>query len=792
MLALPRDLRLAFRTLLRKPGVAVLALASLGLAIGFSTAAFSILDAYYLRELAVRDPASLVRTYAHTREDRYDGMSWTEYQALAARVTAFSGLAVEDREGQPVHLPNRIDRPIVAYVSDNYFDVLGVRAALGDVFHGGRGEDSTIVITHRYWQETLGGDPAIVGRTLPVGPAVVRIAAVLPPDFTGTVRGLVVDLFAPPQTFFGAFRALSPNNLKYTSFELIGRLRPGATEEQAARESDAVLRSIDQDGRAPAPQRRSAIESFGETSFTKKLESNATMLGIIVLLVLIAATNLANLRLVENESRRHETGVRLALGATRFDLARIHVTETLVVAGAATAVGLGLAKWLIGLAPKIFYGGSTITDYHIHLDTRAFTFSAAALLAVALIGAAIPLADAWRRRLTIALHGARTTRSSRWLSVLIVAQMAIVTGVVCSATLLWRSLDKISQVRPAMDPNRKMLLVRASFDVTVPEILSHIDNLAGKIAAVPGVERVAWARRAMLSGSGGGAVVDVEPAGQPKQQLYFNTVSASYFAATGARVLSGRPFTTGDNANATPVVLVNQTFAKRYLNGQDPVGVWMRIAGVDRQIAGVVEDGPHNHLLETIPPYLYFPFAQRPTTYLTWMVETRGDPAKLAGAIRNAIRGVDSTHTLFSTQTLRDHLRGARGSEELAAQVSGSLASVGLLLAAAGLFGVTLFAVTRRTPEFGLRVAMGASPMRLVRQVLREAGLRVAAAIPLGWIIAWAGRRAIEKKLYGVAPDDPTTFVIATAIVALVGVVAARQPAIRAARIDPMTALRHE
>ena len=263
----------------------------------------------------------------------------------------------------------------------------------------------------------------------------LRIVGVLPPDFNGANRGLVVDLFTPPQTFFGSLRAASPDDQRYFSYQLIGRLRPGFTAEQARAECDAALRDVEARGQAPAPERKAAIQPFTD-DLAKKLESNATMLGIIVLLVLIAATNLANLRLVDNESHRHETGVRLALGANRIDLARIHVTETLLLSAIATAVGLLLSKWLIGLAPAIFYGDSKFTDYGIRLDARTFAFSSAALLAVALLGAAIPLSDAWRRRIVPALHGSRTTRSSRWLTVLIVAQMAIVTGVVCSAALL--------------------------------------------------------------------------------------------------------------------------------------------------------------------------------------------------------------------------------------------------------------------------------------------------------------------------------------------------------------------
>jgi len=481
---LRRDLRLGLRTLLRRPGVTALAVGSLGLAIGFSTAAFSILDAYALRDMPVRNPNELLRGLVRTRENRGDGVSWTEYQALVNGVRSLSGLAVEDREGARVKLPDRDDFPILCYVSDNYFDVLGVNAAQGVVFHAGAGQDQTTVITDHYWRTKLGSDPAIVGRTLPVGRTVLRIIGVLPPGFTGPNRGLLGEMYMPPQTFFGSLQANSPADLRYSSYELFGRVRPGATRQQAQREADGVLRAVESASLAPGPERKMSFSDFGEGTIWKKLENNAAMLGAALLLILVAAANLANLRLVENEGRRHETAIRLALGAGRLDLARQHLAETLLLAGAATGLGLIIARWLIGLAPALFYGGQTVIDYGIRLDGRTFAFSAGALLAVASIGAAAPLADAWRRRIVPALHGSRSTRPSRWLAVLVVAQMALVTGVACSAGLLWRSVDQLARIRPAMDPSREMLLATTSFNLRSADALPRIESVAAGLARV--------------------------------------------------------------------------------------------------------------------------------------------------------------------------------------------------------------------------------------------------------------------------------------------------------------------
>ena len=788
-----RELRAAFRGLARKPGVTALAIASLALAIGFSTAAFSALDAYALRDLPVAEPQRLARISVTGREQRGDILSWIEYEAVASRSHLFAGVLAESRRGPIVHLPDRDDFPITANVSDNYFDLLGVKAVMGDCFHGGKGQDGTVVLSNRYWKQALGNDANVIGRSLLVDGAVLRIVGVLPPGFTGTQRGILVDLFVPPQTSFGSLHMASADDIRFTDYETIGRLRPGVSLDRARAEVDAILRQVEKDGRAPAPERRAALDPFTEEGWGAKIESNAAALGVMVLLVLIAAANLANLRLVDNESRRHETGIRLALGAGRMVLARQHLAETLLLSALGTGAGLAVAAWAIRAAPALLYGSKRYIDYGIRLDSRTFGFSSAALLLVALIGALIPLADAWKRRVMPAIQATRQARASRWLTGLVVAQMALVTGVACSAALLWRSLDNLAAIRPAMDPNRKLLIVDGSMDApTAAARTVRTESLAKLLAGLPGVEQVAWARRAPLAGSGGGATVDVEMPGQPKASFAYNQVSANYFAATGGMVLAGRAFQNSDGADATLVAMVNVAFTRRYFGGRQPLGEWVKVNGKDRQIVGIVEDGPANHLKERIEPYLYFPFAQKPSGDLTFFLASRKDPGLLADSTRSLVRGSEKAFLILGMRTLRQHMRDARSGEQAIAEIVGALAVMGLVLAAAGLFGVTLFAVARRTAEFGLRVALGATPQRLLRQVLKEAGFRIAIAIPLGWALAWAGRHAIGKLLYGIAPDDPWTFAMAAAVVAAMGCMAALPPAVRAARIDPISALRHE
>ena len=562
-----RDLRMAVRALSRRPGVTALAVLSLALATGFCTVGFSLLDAIELRDLPVRDPARLQWLYVRDREQRIDDLTWIEYQALAARTRAWQGALAECREGPKVRLPDRDDFPITAGVSENYFDLLGIKAAAGDVFHPGGGRDGVVVVADHYWRTALGGDLHIVGRALIVGGASLRIMGVLPPRFSGTNRGLLVELFVPPQTFFGSLGYKEHLDQQVADFEVVARLRPGVTVQQAQREEDAALRQLQSDGREPAPGRKAAIFPFVELT----IGLAAMLVAPLILVLLVAAANVANLRLVDNEARRRETGIRLALGAGRGHLLRQHASEALLLCGLGTALGLMLAAWLIDLAPQVLYAGQDYIDYRVRLDARTFAFSAAALLVVTVIGSAIPLSDAWKRRILPAIQTSIGGRPSRWLTALVIGQMAFVTAVMCSAGLLWRSLQNLSAIRPAMDTSRQIVLMRGYWEGGTPTT-PRADAMAAQLAGLPGVQRTAYARRALLSGSGGGASVDLEMPGQPKTSFYYDQVSPGYFATTGARIVKGRGFSASDGPETTPVVMVSEAFVRRYFSGRSPLG----------------------------------------------------------------------------------------------------------------------------------------------------------------------------------------------------------------------------
>jgi predicted permease len=786
-----RDFLLAWQKLVRRPGAALLAIISLALAIGFSTAAFSVVDAYYYRAVPVRDPGRLAYAMVRDREGRLDGLNWAEFQAIQQQARTLDGIMVQNRRGPPVRLPDRLDFPITAGVSDNFFDVLGVQAAMGRVFHAGSGADGQVVLTDRYWRTAFGGDPAICGHTVPVGGAALAVIGTLPAGFSGPERGLAVDLFVPHQTMFGSLHMASPADDRDTEYEPLIRMKPGVTLETARRDMDQVLRRREAAGLAHEPGRAAAILSFTRPEVKPETTPGDVFPWIVLLVLAIAAANFAGLRLIENQSRRRETGVRLALGAGRAALLRQHLSESLLLAGAGTALGLLLAAWLIDLAPAVLYAGQRYREYYIRLDARVFAFSACAMLLVAAVGALIPLRDVWKAGVMPALQAVSSPSATRWLAALVVVQMALITAVADSAGLLWRSLENVAAIRPAMDPDRQLLIVVGVWTTGGPRT-TRSDRLAGELSTLPGVVRVAYCRRVMLAGSGGGLRTAFERPGQPKLTYGFDQVSPSYFATTGARVLRGRAFSEGDGPDSTLVAMVSEAFVRKFFPTQEALGAWVRLDGKDRQIVGIVEDGPAWQLKEAVEPFVYFPFAQRPSSDVTYFLETTRDAGRITALARERIRKADAAFMTYDFFTLSQHMRRQRSEEELAADVSGGMALLCIVLAAAGLFGVTLYAVGRRMREFGVRVAMGATPALLARQVIGEALRLALAGVTLGCGLALAGQRLLRGLLYGVNPWSLWMLAGAVAMVTLVALAAAAIPARRAAHADPIAALRTE
>lgn len=785
------DLRLAVRSCGRRPGATTLIIVSLAVTVGVSAGAFTVLDAVVWRSLPVRAPSELVAVWARDRQQRPDQMNWMEIQAIAARGAGLSEVVGQSRHTANVDVQDHREYLLIAATSDNYFDALGVGAAQGTVYHKGAGRDGEIVISYSYWQRAMGGDPAALARPLRVDDVELRVLGVTPRGFGGANRGLAVDLFVPVQTAFGMLRFGHLEDKANNDFEVLGRMKPGVSMDAVRKDVEAALRHVDAEGASPGPGRTALLERLDGSDDPRTAAVSVIFTAIVLLVLLVAAANVANMRLAQNEERRGETAIRLALGASRFALWRQHLSEMLILTGLGLVFSVVVSSWLIDLAPRMLFAGERYVDFFVRLDTRTWAFSLAAMLLVALVGTALPLRDAGRAAVSPSLGSRGATRTSRWLPALVVGQIAMVTGIVCVAGVLWQSVVNLSTIRPAMDPDRRLVLV-SGFWETNAQAAKGIDLVAPRLSALPGVRSVAFARRALLSGSGGGAAVPVEFAGRPSLSFRYNQVSPGYFATTGGRVLRGRAFTEADSASATPVMMINESFATRFFRGRDVIGQWVRAAGVERQVVGVVENGPTNHLREAPEPYLYLPFPQRPTDSVTWFVEVSGRPDAAVEQVRRQLTAADPAYQIFSIQTMAEHMRAARNEETFSAAVAGGMAALGLLLAAAGLFGVTLFAVGRRTREFGVRMALGATARSLGTQVVRESWRLVAVGLALGSGLGAGGHALVRSELYGVSAWDLTSLVGAVLVVVLVSLAATLQPAIRAAGVDPIVALRQD
>jgi putative ABC transport system permease protein len=787
------DLRRGARSLARRPGATALIVVSLAATIGLAASAFSVLDAVVWRALPVRSPDQLVEIWALDQQKRPDQLTWLEYQAALSRRGPLADVIAQTRHVSPVKLAERTEFQLVAATSDNFFDVLGVKASLGSVYHAAAGRDGEVVVSHRYWQRALGGDAGVLSHTLRVNGADLRVIGVLPQGFGGVNRGLAVDIFVPIQTGYGALRFDGLMDRRNNDFEVLGRTRVGASADAVRSEVTAALRHLDQDGQSPAPGRTAMIKRLDGSDEPRTASTSSIFAALVVLVLLVAAANVANMRLAQNEERRSETAVKLALGAGRLALWREHLAEMLVLGAAAGVLSCLVAAWLIDLAPSLLFSGERFVDFYIRFDARTWAFSLAAVLLVAIAGTFLPFRDANRTRVGASLGARGTTRPSRWLPVLVAVQIAIATGIVSVSGLLWKSLQQVSAIRPAMDPDRPLVIATGFWESDAATAPVKAEAIADRLRALPGVRHVAFARRAMLSGSGGGAIVPFEESGQRPLSFRFNQVSPDYFETTGARLVRGRAFTAADGAQAGLVVMVNESFVRRFgAEGGRVLGRWLKVAGAERQVVGVVEDGPSNHLKEAAEPYFYFPFAQRPTSSVTFFVETRGAPAEAVSRIRSGLSAADPNFLPLDIQTMAQHMRGARTDETLNATIAGALGSLGLLLASGGLFGVTLFAVGRRMREFGVRVALGATTSSLAAQVVGDASRLVGIGLVLGIALAVVGHRIVRESLYGVAAWDATSLGAAVAVVVTVSLAATLQPALRAARVDPVVALRND
>ena len=805
------DLRLALRRLRQNPGFTLVAVLTLALGIGANTAIFSAINAVLLRPLPVQHSSQLVSVSEVLANQAVPTISYPDYKDLRDRNIAFSGLVTYSFTAAGLGMPGQSQRIWAYLVSGNYFQVLGVNAVRGRVLmpeDDTRGGKSVAVLSYDCWQKHFGGDPGIVGRSAKFNGMDFTILGVMPRGFFGTELFFAPDVFFPvalQQQIEGGSGYLDHRDM--ANFFSVGRLKPGVTRAQAEADLNGVARQIAQEHPKEAGGLRIVLTPpglAGDYIRGSVIGFATALFGVSALVLLVACTNLASMLLARGADRRKETAIRLALGAERGRLVRQLLTESLVVALAGGAGGGLIALWitdaLAGWRPPVI-------DFPLLLnvtpDARVFVFGLLVSLLTTLLFGLLPALQATRTDLVPALKNeAASERMRRWhlRDYMVSAQVAMSTLLLVCSVLVVRSLQQALYAPIGYNPNGA---VTASFDLNSHDYdeargREFQRRLLEKIRSLPGIEFAALSDFLPLTLNFDNENIYIEgkpkpkPADAPLACAYF--VTSDYFRTMQTRILAGREIDSRDRRDGKRVAVVNQTFGRQLLAGENPIGKRFSIGpdGPMIEIVGVAQDGKYASLSEA-PRIAYW--TPRELTYnpsSALVARTRLNGPQALQMIRSAVRELDPNVSLYAMGTLTGQLDLPLFPARVAASALGSFGLLALILAATGIYGVMAYAISRRTREIGIRMAIGAAQPQVLSLVLRHALLLIGSGTALGLAAALIAGRLLSQILYGIQSTDPLTFGIVFLLMLAVATLACWIPARRAILIDPMRALRQE
>jgi len=787
-----QDLRLALRVLAKSPGATALCVLSIALGIGLTTAMFSIGDALLLRPLPIDHPDQLWDLSSRSDEGRYIQYGWPDYLDMCDASKDWAGLAAFQRRGGMLAVEDSSELVLISPVSANYFSLVGVKAAVGTAAVDELDGRPRVVLGHRLWQRRFAGDPHVIGKTAIISRRPYLVAGVMPEEFVGLRRGVVTDVWMSVDAWF-ASSGQGEKQDRNGQFEIVARLKPGTTPLRAAAALDAAIRGPGKHKPAPAGSPGTWMETAFAPGWTKDLMLGGGLLLILIAVLFVACANATQLRLAQAEARKRELGMRMALGAGGWRLIRQLLVETVVVAAVGAISGILLASFLMHKTSEFISTTVVYLDPGIRLDHRVLAFVMGALLLSVLFAGLAPARHAVRVNVAEVLRSDQGGAGARGGSkkILIVGQVAVSVALFGMAVLFVMSLRNAAAIRPGLDPQKKLFVMNVipGLSLSGP---AWCEQACERLASVPGVRGATFARRLPLSGSGGGMTVRLELPGQAPLAVQLNNVGGNYFWLMGTRVVAGRGIDTNDRESTPLVVVISQTLARNVFAGRSALVEWLKIGGKMRQVVGIAEDGPSNNLHEKPSPYLYLPYVQAPRGDITLIVETAGDPAAMERPLRAELKHFDPRSEVYQATTLRRQMDEALAQDNIMAAVATFLGIFGVVLTGAGLFGLMQYAVSRRTRELGVRMALGARPAEIQRMVLGES-LRIAAwGVPIGLALLGAGQWYVRSVVLGVTMLEPRAYISSAAAAVVLTLGAAWLPAQRATRIDPMKALRSE
>ena len=839
-----QDTRFGARLLRRSPVFTVAAVASLAIGIGSAAAVFSLADGLLFRQLPVRSPQELVlfrwlsgpesafpslNGFGNQYETETSSTSFSR-GAFDAMTTQLAGqvdlFAFADLSRANVTVEGRPDTAFAQVVSGGYFNVLGITPAAGRLL--GPSDDQpdavpAVVIGYDFWQRRFGGSADVIGKPILLNGISFTVAGVLPKGFSGTMQvAQPCDVMLPRSAYEAVTRdGNDPDDPNYWWVLMMGRLKPGVTIDQIRSSADLLLKQTITAARPDFPTAslpRVSVEpgARGQTEIRSGMrEPLQIMAGVVAIVLLVACANVANLLLARGRARARELAVRNAIGAPRHRIVRQLLTEGLLLGLVASALGLVLAQWISSaLLPAVVPDGDRLALLHT-LDARVVGFTCALAIICSILFALVPAIRATGATLSSTLQeSSRGAVSGRRRfsagGVLVVAQVALSMLLLTAASLLAWSAQRLQQVDPGFDAaNLLTFNIEPSLNgYSEPQSLAFVNRALDALRQIPGVTGASVTSHRLIANSSSIGVARPEGVAAPPpgtkeardfaqgRRAWRLAVDGRFFETFGLPLLRGEGFSPTISPDSPRVAIVNLKLATQLFGSADVIGrrfvLGLSPTAPAIEIIGIAADAHYTSLQAPPPATAYLPYQQIPLSRMTFAVRTAGDPVALVSTVRETLRGVDDTLPIFDLRTQQEQILRSLAQERLFARLAALLGAVTLALSGIGLYGLLAYAVTRRTPEIGVRIALGAERQQVRSMILRQSLALVAGGLALGIPGALAAASWIESLLFGLSPTDPRAIAAAATMMVIVALAAAYVPARRASRIDPLTALRAE
>jgi predicted permease len=812
-----QDVRFGLRMLRKNPGFTAVAILTLALGIGANTAIFTLIDSVMLRPLPVKEPQQLVQI-TRVADGQNQPLSYPQFSQLTAQMHSISGAFARQGTNAVLTIDGVEEQVTGEIVSGDYFQVLQLKPAAGRLLSTqddeAQGASPVAVISFDFWRRRFAQDPNVLGKAFSVSGHVFTIVGVTPESFTGIVRGQDPDVTFPlamAEVLWGTGSLWRQEDDRY-SLEVMARLRPEASVKIANAELQVLFEGFirDQASRTHDPDDHKKVllqraEVLSAPTGINQLRSQYAMplfvlMGAVTLVLLQACANIASLLLSRSAERQREISVRRALGASSSRLLRQFLTESAILALLGGGAGLLLAQWFSrALVSMMANGGALTLSVKPNISVLGFTVMVS-LMTCILAGIA-PGLYAARTDVNSALKEVRVGSHGRWGKVLVVAQLALSMVLLVGASLFITTVLKLYALDSGFHRDGVLTFgLRSSENYPPARAVEMEQVLVARLSGLPGVNSAGAVQILPVSGEFWNRPVQVEGYSfgpDDDNTSAYNVVAPGYFDTIGTPLISGRDFNSADTESSPNAAIVNESFVRHFFGQRSALGYRVTYVNVTTQIVGVVKDAKYQDLRAAIVPTMYVPWTQRigsrqPTMY-TYVVKTNaGDPLRLAATVERLVRDVDPGLRMIQPQTFAAVVDHSIIRERIMAVLGGFFGLLALLVAGLGIFGVMAFQVSRRTNEFGVRIALGATHGSIIALVLREVIVMFLFGAGIGCVLALVLTNLSRNLLFGLSDTDPATFVLAAVTLGIAALAAGYVPARRAMRVDPMVALRHE